>query len=171
MQYFSEIYNSWKNIQEQKYKVILDLLKKENVKLSEGLVLDIGCGPFYFESFLEKNGIDTSNFFYLDIEARNPSKHFVLGDANAIPFKPRTFFVVFCIDVIHLINNPNELYEITKENGLILASLFFNKENMEERTAEILDKLNRFKILREVLLTGRESEIIILGVRDDRKEQ
>ena len=164
MPYFSKVYDSWEPLQREKYEKILEAIRMENIELTYP-VLDIGCGPFYFESFLEERGIDTKEFVCLDIEKTKSRKGFVLGSGDYLPFKPETFSRIFCLDAIHLIENAEEMYDVTKKGGYIVVSMFFNMENLKETQNLLLKKLNKFKILKQDIIEGAENEIIIIGKR------
>jgi len=159
--YFSKIYDSWKNIQKEKYEIILDIFIKNKIKFSEVLVLDLGCGPFYFEEFLEDKKIKTKNFILFDKDRKLIGKrnNFVLGDLNRLPFKKEVFDIVFCIDVLHFIDNPKDLKYLVKKGGFVLISQFLR---VGEDINKSLKKFEGFKILEEFLFNCKEKEIIIL---------
>jgi len=159
--YFKKIYSSWKILQEKKYNMILKLLNKHRIKFNKKLILDLGCGPFFFEKFLEKNKIKTKNFILLDkdkdlIKKRN----FVIADFNYLPFKSEIFDIVFCIDSFHFLNNIHEIKRVLRKDGILLISQFLRMDNSE--LLKKLKLLDDFKVLDEFLFNWREREIIIL---------
>jgi SAM-dependent methyltransferase len=159
--YFKKIYSSWKNIQEKKYEVILELLNKNRINLSKKLILDLGCGPFFFEEFLEKNKIETKNFILLDKDKElDRKRNFVIADFNNLPFKSEIFHIVFCIDSFHFLNNFNELKRVVKKGGILLISQFLRMN--EDELLKKLKEFDDFKVLDEFLFNWKEREIIIL---------
>jgi ubiquinone/menaquinone biosynthesis C-methylase UbiE len=167
MPFFSKIYGAWSHIQMEKYKRILELLKKNKISLS-GKAVDVGCGPFFFERFLEEKGISTKNFLCIDVEKHgfmdqartNPD--FILADGNQIPLKNNYASIIFCLDTIHLIENPSELHRILKPSGILVVSSFFNQENLGKIEAGIEKKLNGFKLWKKTIMKGQENELILL---------
>lgn len=157
--FFDKIYGSWKGIQEKKYKEIFSILDKEFPNLlKEKIVLDIGSGRGYFESFLEKRG--PKKIINLDII---PDKSLsLLGDGNHLPFQDVFFDIIISVDTMHLINN-NDFLRVLKDDGYILFSNFFNDENYEERKNMLKDRLKDFKILKEFELDLKEKEFVILA--------
>jgi len=159
--YFQKIYYSWKKIQEKKYEIILELLNKNNVKISDKLILDLGCGPFFFEEFLEKNKIETKNFILLDKDKELAKKrNFVIADINNLPFKSETFDILFCIDSFHFLNNVSDLKRVIRKKGIILISQFLRMNDNE--LLKKLKEFDDFKVLDEFLFNCKEKEIIIL---------
>lgn len=164
MSFFSGVYSSWTEIQNEKYLKILDLLKKEKITLyGKKKILDIGCGPFYFEKFLEEGGISTKNFTCVDSEKQASSeRNFILSDGSFLPFKDSSFSIIFCIDSLHLIPDVSDIHRVMKRGGHIIVSSFFNLQNQELIESGMGKKLNRFKILKKTIMKGRENEIIML---------
>ena len=105
--------------------------------VTEGRVLDVGCGPGRISVRLAKlnprfkiDGIDLSkNMLRLAVQtaaregvARNTN--FTLGDAKQIPFPDKTFDLVMCHNFLHQLPEPltavKEIKRVVKENGAIL---------------------------------------------------
>ena len=125
--FFSKIYKNWKGIQERKYEEIVS-----NIDLSNKKILDIGSGNFYLERFLSKKGIK-ADITAIDIENQiNTATPFIIADGNELPIKDSVFDMVISIDTMHLIQS-NDFKRVLKENGLVLFSIFFNKQNHEEK--------------------------------------
>ena len=123
--FFSKIYRSWKDVQERKYEKIIDRVELKNKK-----ILDIGSGDFYLERFLTKKGIK-ADITALDIEKHAGIK-FVRADGNELPIKNAAFDMIISIDTMHLIES-SDFKRVLKENGLVLFSIFFNRQNYEEK--------------------------------------
>ncbi len=155
--FFNKIYRSWKAIQLKKYEKIIKMLPQ----LKNKKILDLGIGPGYFEEFLKSKGISA------DILGIDPSKEKALGkkviaDGSALPFTNNSFDAVICLDTIHLIKN-DDFARVLKPSGLALFSIFFNKQNLEERKAMLKSKLSDFKILKELIIEEKESEYVVLA--------
>jgi len=160
--FFSKIYKSWRNIQKEKYEKIFDSIKFE---LENKRILDIGSGSCYLEEFLSNKGI--RNIIALDIdrgmiEQRDIDIPLILADGNSLPFKDYVFDLIISIDSIHLIKK-NDFSGILKKNGFVLFSIFFNKENYEEKKNLLKEKLKSFEIINEFEIKGRENEYFVLA--------
>lgn len=151
----SQIYSSWKEVQEEKYKSLLNFRHIFN-----GLVLEIGSGSGYLSDFLVANGINAS-MICVDIE--KPSD--VLADGAELPFKDTIFDTIISIDAMHLIDD-NDFARVLKKGGFALLALFFNTENFNERRNLIKQKLHGFEIIAEFELCDREHEYVILGKKE-----
>lgn len=164
MSFFSGIYSSWTEIQNEKYLKMLEVLKKEKIKLyGKKKILDIGCGPFYFEKFLEERGISSDNFTCIDTEPQKVrDRNFLMADGGHLPFRDSSFSIIFCIDSLHLIPDASDIRRVMKKNGHLIAASFFNLQNQKLIETGMEKKLNRFKILRKTILKGRENELIML---------
>lgn len=90
------------------------------IDFSEGLnVLDVGCGngffTYNFSEFAYTVGLDYSRYM-LSI---NPCDPLVQGSGLLLPFKDSTFDVVFCSNLLHHIEKPenvvNEMKRVSKK--------------------------------------------------------
>jgi hypothetical protein len=52
---------------------------------------------------------------------------------------------------------------VLKHGGLALLSIFFNKQNLEEKKALLKIRLRAFKILKELIIEEKESEYVVLA--------
>lgn len=147
-----QIYSSWKETQEQKYKAILQFFPE----VFYGLVLDIGSGKGYLEEFL--SGKIDANIVGIDVE--KPSS--ILASGSELPFKDNSFDRIVCIDSMHLISS-NDFHRVLKKGGLALISIFFNQENFNEKDKLVEDKLSGFKIISSKIADGKESEYMVLA--------
>ena len=117
--YSDKIYNSWKPIQNEKYKQIV-----KNIDIRPLLKLptaDIGIGSGIFEEFLQKRGIEIKNIIGVDknvnmIKKQRVKLKNIIADANSLPFKDNIFGFIICLDTIHLIKNVKEIKRVLKNN-------------------------------------------------------
>lgn len=169
MPFFSKIYGSWNETQKEKYERILSLMKEHEIKFS-GNVLDVGCGPFFFEKFLEEHGIATKNFTCVDIESQDSEKFtFMKANGSDLPFQKNHFDLLFCLDAIHLIKDSSEFKRVLKKGGYAIISSFFNHSDFDKVNSNLDKKLNGFKIISKTILKARENEIIVIIKRADPK--
>jgi len=155
--FFDKIYRSWKAIQFKKYEKIIKILPS----LKNKKILDIGIGPGYFEAFLKSKGI-TADIIGIDPSKEKLMEKKIIADGSALPFTNNSFDAVICLDTIHLIKN-DDFKRILKPSGLALFSIFFNKQNLEERKTMIKSKLKKFTILKELIINEKESEYVVLA--------
>lgn len=163
MPFFSKIYQSWSGIQNEKYEKILEFLKENNISI-RGKVLDVGCGPMFFEKFIKSMRIE-AEIKCIDIERQN-SDDFILAKAENLPFPDSSFDMIFCLDAVHLIQNVDDIFRVLKNEGILTVSSFFNSTNQKQVETMLKEKLNKFKILNKSILKGRESEIIIIAKKE-----
>ena len=155
--FFDKIYGSWKEIQFSKYEKMLEILPGLRGKQ----ILDIGIGTGYFESFLQKKGIK-ANIVGIDTGKEIiPGKN-ARADGNELPFIDESFDMIICLDTMHLINS-SDFRRVLKPNGIVLFSIFFNKQNLEEKRATLRSRLAGFKILKELELEDKENEYFVLA--------
>lgn len=164
--YTPKIYESWKNIQRQKYESIINILGKEFVRnlLSGRRVLDLGIGFGYFEDFLEESMIKSS-IIGLDRDeeaARKCRVPLVIGNANRLPFRSGTFDVLLSIDSFHSVKS-GDFVRVLKRKGLALITMFFNDHSYEKVRGELKEKLVGFDIVCAFELHGRENEYVVLA--------
>jgi len=93
-------------------------------------VLDVGCGDGYLLRRLEgviKVGLDLSLSRLRRARTREPYALLICGDAEHLPFKPSSFDLVTCFDVLEHLFNPQDcvrsLEASTIEGGTILISI------------------------------------------------
>lgn len=144
--FFSRVYESWHKMQKRKYSI----LKKLNLS---GRILDIGCGPFF------KN----SGIIGLDIDKN--CRPTVIADGNELPFRENSFDTVISIDAIHLIKSK-DFRRVLKPDGFALLSIFFNRQNYNEKRSMLRKKLNGFEIIDEFTIDDKESEYFVLARKD-----
>jgi len=164
MKFFSEVYNSWNDVQLDEYRQILNLIKDYKIKLS-GKILDIGCGEGNFEKFLNENNIN-ADIIGIDTDKKAIEKSDlrikIICSGDKIPFDDNYFSVIFCLDTIHLLKK-NDYRRVLKKNGWLILSLFFNKQNLDEKEKFLESKLDGFEIVHKKIILGKENKIIILA--------
>ena len=149
----SQVYSSWKELQEEKYKAILENFPQ----LFLGNILDIGSGSGYLEKFLADHDI-TAKIVCVDIEKMAG----IIADGGKLPFKDNAFDAVISIDAMHLVKGK-DFARVLKKCGFALLALFFNSENYEERKELLKAKLHGFEIIKEFEICGKENEYIIFA--------
>lgn len=107
-------------------------------RLDEKRVLDVGCGPGYWNRIfgkmkVEYNGIDISG---KSVELATKSQQIFnlhgklqVGNAESLPFEDKYFDYVVSEGVIHHTPNTqqciNEIYRVLKKGGLASVSLYY----------------------------------------------
>lgn len=156
--FFNDIYGGWKEMQEDKYCKIFDILGNEflcNVMGKRSL--DIGCGPGFFSEFAKLRGAK-ARIYGIDILTGGC----MTADGDMLPFKKEAFDFVICVDTMHLLKG-DDFRRVLKKRGFALLATFFNDLNFYERRKMLLDKLRGFEILTEFEIRGRESEYVVLA--------
>lgn len=161
-----KIYESWKDIQRQKYDSILNILGKDFLKglFSGKRVLDLGIGFGYFEDFLEENKIK-ARIIGLDRDQEAAQKckvPLIIGNANRLPFKSEAFDILLSIDSFHSIKS-GDFSRVVKKKGFALITMFFNDYTYEKTLQDLEDKLVGFEIVCAFELRGKENEYVVLA--------
>jgi SAM-dependent methyltransferase len=163
--FFSKIYKSWKGIQQEKYKAIMENIGSSVFdELVRGRVLDVGSGSGFFETFLERRGFGLGEWVCLDPDPdmlRGGGFSRMLGDGNRLPFRPGSFDSLVCLDSIHLIQG--DVFWALRPGGLALVSLFSNPGNLEGKRRVLMERMEGMEIVKEFLAKGKEGEIFILA--------
>ncbi len=162
---FSEkIYGSWREKQFAKYE---QLDNKINLKklFHKKKVLDIASGPCWFEEFLLSQRIDVSNFLCVDksekhLNEKNVDVKTLEADARNLELSEK-FDAIVALDCLHLFDFYFDRY--LNSSAFVLASMFFNRQNLEERRKLLRQKLKGLKIQKEINVKGDENEIFILA--------
>ena len=163
--YSDKIYNSWKPIQNEKYKQIV-----KNIDIRPLLKLpaaDIGIGSGIFEEFLQKRGIEIKNIIGVDknvnmIKKQRVKLKNIIADANSLPFKDNIFGFIICLDTIHLIKNVKEIKRVLKNHGYLLLSTFCNRENKGKKIKKIKQQMKDLDLIKEFTIESKEMEIVFL---------
>ena len=90
-----------------------------------------------------------------------------VADIANLPFPDETFDYLYSMGTIehspHQGRVISEIMRVLKKNGSVLFSIFFNKENYEERGKLLKKKLEDFDIIDEFEIEGRENEYFVLA--------
>ena len=157
--FFSEIYESWREIQEEKYEVILRRLKDANAELGK-LVLDLGSSVGFLADYLVKEGIEVE-IVALDVEVsslkKNNSDHLLIADGSFLPFKDGVFDSLFCIDVAHLLDDLS--FDCVKDGGIVVLAL---PTRYDKEFAALLNSVRGCKVEEVFEINGRERERVAI---------
>jgi len=102
------------------------------IKTYRGSLLDVGCGAgdlleafSFYRQDLNLTGIDLSHKSIALAKKRSLKARFLVGDAQALPFKDDSFDIVTCFDVIEHVERPEavlgEIGRILKSSGIFQA--------------------------------------------------
>ncbi len=164
--FFDKIYGSWKKIQFEKYSFIIeDIINflKSKISISTLKILDVGCGPMYFEEFLdEKIFLDNDelkmlNWRIISTDIKIPKNHltgdfsFVISNGGALPFRNKYFDLILSFDSSHLFST-NDFHRVLKSDGLAVVSLPLNISGK-------FRKIKGLELVSEKKFYGRENEI------------
>jgi SAM-dependent methyltransferase len=116
---------------------------EENFETTSGLdILDLGCGTGIYSKFYSKlganvKGIDISDEAIKSIRNRNLPGEYKTAKSSEIPFD-KEFDAVHCFSVLyHIIDDSewkktlNEIYNHTRDEGLIILRISWNDEKIE----------------------------------------
>lgn len=137
-------------MQYEKYEFLLNKFPD----FFDSIILDIGCGNNFLKECLKSKNIK-ANIIGVDIDGGN-----VIADANNLPFADECFEKIICIDALHLFE-PD--LRMLKSGGMILASIFFNDDNFEERKSLLYSRLEGLFVTNELIFKGQEKELFILA--------
>jgi ubiquinone/menaquinone biosynthesis C-methylase UbiE/uncharacterized protein YbaR (Trm112 family) len=91
-------------------------------------VLDLGCGNGVSTDSIKGRmvvGIELSEKQLIRAKKRFPNRNFVVGDARKIPFKKETFDLIVAINMLHHVNDPEnvlkECFRVLKKGGKLLT--------------------------------------------------
>ncbi len=163
MQFCHRVYESWREIQYEKYGAILGTLEELGIGIGK-LVLDLGSASGFLYDYLEENGY-CCEVVALDIDGDailvNRSQHRVIGDANFPPFIDGAFDSLFCVDVAHLLRELD--VSCVREGGLIVLAL---PVRHSKRFHDFVDLTKRYaRPLRIFESNGREREKIAIFIK------
>lgn len=88
------------------YGEVLEAMRSLVLAKRPEFTLEVGCGTGYWLSALRDLlphacGLDYSLQMLRKAAARNSGARLVRGSAEALPFRPRTFDLIFCLNAIH----------------------------------------------------------------------
>lgn len=145
MDYYNNIAEGYNDLHKEEQLKKLKLIK-ENISVTKGKLLDVGCGTgFAKEVFSEFDytGIDPSKELLKQCKGKT-----VLGKAEKLPFSDETFDLVISVTALHHCNLKkaiNEIKRVVKRNGQIIIS-FLKKSKKLNETKKLL---NDFKQIDE----------------------
>ena len=140
MPFSTDIYNSWRKKQLEKYAALLPIIGGYLKK--DFSVLDIGVGKAWLEEFLEGKGVKFKQIVGIDVEERMtlPQRkgvtYFITDDFQT----SKKFDLVICFDTLHLLKDPKRLLDYSR--NLVLVSIpmkfkdrldMFENQNIIER--------------------------------------
>ncbi len=162
--FFSEIYESWREIQYEKYEKIFEEIKNVNLTLGK-LILDLGAANGFLTDFISERFINVE-IVALDVDFRalkeNSSEHKILADGNSLPFKEGIFDTLFCIDVISLLRNLDSLdLSCVKDKGVVILAL---PKRYREVFLKLLSRLSYedCEIVKKFEINGSEREVVVI---------
>ncbi len=164
MEFFSHIYESWREMQYEKYEAIFRELESANASVRGKTVVDVGSAQGFLIDFMRGQGIQTKLYVGVDVDKsairKLNSQLKILASAEALPFKEEVFDVMFCIDVIHLLKDKLDLSPV-KEDGVVVVALPSRHESklqrfVEDMSAEGMEMLSSFSI------EGKERECVVV---------
>lgn len=124
--FFSEVYESWREIQYEKYEEILKRIEANGLSLGK-FVLDLGSASGFLYDFLAERAAEVE-IVALDVDKKslmkNSSDHRVIADGDNLPFKKSVFDSLFCVDVAHLLDYLE--FDCIKKKGL--SFLLFQRD-------------------------------------------
>ena len=121
MPFSTDIYESWREKQLEKYSDLFPRIK--NYLKKEYSVLDIGIGKAWFEEFFGSEKIKFKEVIGMDVDERMtlPQKkgitYFITDDF----LTAKKFDLVVCFDTLHLLKDPRRVLDYSK--NLVLVSL------------------------------------------------
>jgi len=118
---------------------------------SKGRLLDVGGASGLLLPFLKSNTqpivIDISYNMCLEAK-KNHNAEVICADAEALPFRERSFDTIVSLEVIYYLNNPStfivEIERILKPNGICILSFYNSKLDFLVTIRSFLRKL-KFK--------------------------
>jgi SAM-dependent methyltransferase len=121
MPFSTDIYESWREKQLEKYSDLFPRLK--DYLKGEYSVLDVGIGKAWFEEFLEGKKVKFKEVIGIDMDERMtlPQKkgitYFITDDF----LTTKKFDFVVCFDTLHLLKDSRRILDYSK--NLVLVSL------------------------------------------------
>lgn len=123
MGYTTEIYDTWRKKQLQKYEELFPRIKEYLKK--EWSVIDIGIGPAWLEDFLKEKGMNFKKIVGVDPDPKiiEPRKEYIEYHVTEHFETEEKFDLLICFDVLHLIKEPEKLLRLVKPGGYMLLSV------------------------------------------------
>lgn len=94
------------------------------------MVLDIGCGNGFFTYYLGELACTIGADFSLNMLKKNPCKNLVNADAYCLPFKNKSFDIVFESNLLHHLSEPEKaLSEMKRASRKFIILIEPNRNN------------------------------------------
>jgi len=157
MEFFSSIYESWREIQYEKYSAL-----KLEKRLRGKRVLDAGSSLGFLTDFLKERGVE-SQIISLDVDERalrKCSSEKILGNVVALPFKRGVFDAIVCFDVLHL-SGDIDLRPLKRGGQAIVGVPWKHGEVL----LEWIERIEKKEVEIEEV-DGRERELVALLTLD-----
>jgi SAM-dependent methyltransferase len=128
MPFSTDIYESWREKQLEKYSDLFPRLK-DHLR-GEYSVLDIGVGKAWFEEFLEGKKVKFKEVVGIDTDERMtlPQKkgitYFITDDF----LTAKKFDFVVCFDTLHLLKDPRRILDYSRNLVLISLPMAFKEK-------------------------------------------
>ena len=165
----SKIYESWRSLQYEKFSFLV----KHYPQFFTGTILDLACGNNFLKHYFKSKNVNI-NIISSDIVLNAKHSHNlheplvqcnisggdVVADGANLPFPSESFEKIISIDALHLFR-PD--LRVLKKGGLILASIFFNDDNFEERKSLLYSRLEGLFVTNELIFKGQEKELFVLA--------
>ncbi len=155
MRFFNKVYESWRDTQIDKYRVILDRIGKDTIR--DKRVIDIGSASGFLYDFFQEMKINVQ-MVCADVDKstikQNPCPLKIICDGESASLKEGVFDMMFCIDVAHLLEEL-DTYPLKREGILILGLI----KRHENKFTYFLNKLeNNFEVVDVFEIKGKEEE-------------
>jgi 2-polyprenyl-3-methyl-5-hydroxy-6-metoxy-1,4-benzoquinol methylase len=118
-------------------KIRLDFLKKQFLNTAipnNPSILDIGCGDGFAFSYITNHkkfknyiAVDFSEIKLKTLFQQNNDATVCITDADNLPFKENNFDVIFCLEVLEHVIDPdvvlNQIFKLLKDGGVCFISI------------------------------------------------
>jgi ubiquinone/menaquinone biosynthesis C-methylase UbiE len=159
MRFFNRIYDSWRDIQTEKYRHIVERI---GISVFEDkLIVDAGASTGFLFDFFRECKLNV-RMICTDIDKvsikHNKCEFKLVCDVQRMPFKKHVFDIMFCIDVLHLLESLDT--SLLKQNGILILGVI--KKHEEKFDNFIKSARSEFKVLDIFEIKGREEEKVAI---------
>lgn len=160
MEYYDAIAEGYQELHKEEQEKKIAIIRKElNLKNTnkDALLLDIGCGPCFFEA---KNivGIDPS-LELLKQSTTNTRR--INAEAEHLPFKDNTFNIIISITAIQNFTNIElaikEMKRVTKPNSKLALTFLKNSQKKDF----ILETINKHFTVQKQIEEDKDFIVIV----------
>jgi len=140
MPFSTDIYESWREKQFEKYSDLFPRLK--DYLKGEYSVLDIGIGKAWFEEFLEAKRVKFKEVVGIDTDERMtlPQKKGITYFITHDFLTTKKFDFVVCFDTLHLLKDPHRVLDYSKNLVLVSLPMAFKDKLDPFRSQNILEQ-------------------------------